>query len=101
MSYSSADNLLCALLACDRAACCMLQHVLDEGRRQRLRVSLSVTLWLSVFPSRPLLAKPAAPETERLAAGRLYHRLQLDGGARLKLSASLGSTLRASVFDLS
>ena len=35
------------------AACCMLQHVLDEGRRQRLRVSLSVTLWLSVFPSRP------------------------------------------------
>ena len=58
--------------------------------------SLAVSL-----PAPGWLAKPAAPETERLAADRLYYRLQLDGGARLKLSASLGSTLRASGFDLS
>ena len=57
--------------------------------------SLAVSL-----PAPGWLAKPAAPDTERLSADRLYHRLQLDGGRRRQLSASLGSTLRLPVFDL-
>ena len=37
------------------------------------------------LPVPALLAKPAAQDTERLFAERLYHRLLLDGGRRRQL----------------
>ena len=80
----------------------MLHVATRAGRRQEAATqsqpefdSLDVGL-----PAPDWLAKPTAPDTGRLVE-RLYHRLQLGEGTRLKLSASLSSTLRASVFDLS
>ena len=82
----------------------MLHAATGAGRRQEAATqshpefdSLAVGL-----PAPGWLAKPAAPDTERLSVERLYHmhRLLLDGGRRRQLSASLGSTLRLPVFDL-
>ena len=81
-----------------------MEHAATRAERRQEAATQSQPEFDSLavgLPAQGWLAKPAAPETERLAADRLYHRLQLDGGARLKLSASLGSTLRASGFDLS